>query len=203
MSKIIDFPSLPVSRCLFVPQFNTKISRSAFSNHEHIIENPGELWVVQYSFRVLTNAQGRILKQHLSQLRGSVNKSRLYDTKFKEQTGTWAGVPRVNGANQYGLILEADGFNPNQLVAGALDRCLINDQLMEINEDCYSDEFGRTTLKFTNELRNMPTDNSVIISDVDSLKTIGRWVKPEQIQQLSGNARVYQNVTLDFEEAFL
>lgn len=203
MSKIFDFPSLPVSQCLFVPQFNTRISRSPFSNNEHIIENPGEHWVVQYRFRVLTNAQGKLLKQHLSQLRGSVNKSRLYDTKFKQQSGTWAGVPRVNGSNQYGLILEADGFNPNQLVAGALDRCLVNDQLMEINEDCYSDEFGRTTLKFTNELRNMPADNSTITSDVNSLKTIGRWVKPEQIQQLSGNARVYQNVTLDFEEAFL
>jgi hypothetical protein len=202
MTKIFDFPALPASKCLFVPMFNTQISRSAFSGFDHVIENPGERWVIQYQFKVLTNAQGKLLKQHLSQLRGSVNQSRLYDTKFKTQAGTWAGVPRVAGANQYGLILETDGWNANQLVAAAMDRCLVGSQLMEINEDCHSDEFGNATLRFTNELREPPSDNETLISDTSALKTIGRWSKPEQIQQLSGEARVYRNITLDFEESF-
>lgn len=83
-----------------------------------------------------------------------------------------------------------------------MDRCVIDEQLLEIRQDCYADEFGRTTLYFTNELREPATDNSVIQSDVSSLKTIARWIKPEQIQQLSGNRRLYRNITLDFEEAF-
>ena len=34
MTKIFDFPALPASKCLFVPMFNTQISRSAFSGFE-------------------------------------------------------------------------------------------------------------------------------------------------------------------------
>lgn len=199
---IFDFPALPVSRCLFVPQFNTKMNKSSFNGFEHIIEYPGERWVVQYKFSVLTFDECKLLKAHLGKLRGSINKSRLYDTTFNQQGGLWAGVPRVNGAGQYGTLLEADGFNPNLLVAAATDRCLIGEQLLEISQDCYADQFGRTTLHFTNELREPTADNSIIQFDVAALKTIGRWTKPEQIQQLSGNRRLYRNITLDFEEAF-
>ena len=46
MNEIFDFPQLPVSRCLFVPQFNTKMNRSSFNGFEHIVENPGERWIV-------------------------------------------------------------------------------------------------------------------------------------------------------------
>ena len=202
MNEIFDFPQLPVSRCLFVPQFNTKMNRSSFNGFEHIVENPGERWIVSYKFSVLTFEECKVLKAHLAHLRGPVNKTRLYDTTFNQQSGLWAGVPRVNGEGQYGTILNADGFTPNLLVAGAMDRCVIDEQLLEIRQDCYADEFGRTTLYFTNELREPATDNSIIQSDVSSLKTIARWIKPEQIQQLSGNRRLYRNITLDFEEAF-
>lgn len=178
------------------------MNKSSFNGFEHIIEYPGERWVVQYKFSVLTFDECKLLKAHLGKLRGSINKSRLYDTTFNQQGGLWAGVPRVNGAGQYGTLLEADGFNPNLLVAAATDRCLIGEQLLEISQDCYADQFGRTTLHFTNELREPTADNSIIQFDVAALKTIGRWTKPEQIQQLSGNRRLYRNITLDFEEAF-
>ena len=64
MNEIFDFPQLPVSRCLFVPQFNTKMNRSSFNGFEHIVENPGERWIVSYKFSVLTFEECKVLKAH-------------------------------------------------------------------------------------------------------------------------------------------
>ena len=203
MTQIYDFPTLTVSKCLFVPQFNTQISKNKFSGHEHVIENPGERWVVQYRFAALTTDEAKVLKSHLALLRGAVNKTRLYDTTFKKQSGTWAGTPRIKGAGQYGTVLKTDGYAANQLVAAAMDRCLIGEQLMEICQDSYSDQYGNATLYTTNELREPASDNAIITSDVSALKTVGRWTNPEQIRQLSGNRRLYRNITLDFIEAFV
>ena len=197
-----DFPDIPISKCLFVPAFTTDMQMSDVSGHEHITENPGERWVIQYHFKVLTLDEGKLLKQHLGKLRGSVNKSRLRDSLFTAQGGYWGGSPVIDGAGQYGLYADVRGFTPNQVVADAMDRCVIGTQLMEISDQATADGTGRTRLYFTNELRELTTDGMAVISDVSSLRTIGRWTNPSQIQQLSGNRRLYRNITLDFVEAF-
>jgi hypothetical protein len=200
--SIFDFPTIPISKCIFVPVFTTDMQTSAVSGHEYITENPGERWVIQYYFQVLTLDEAKLLKQHLSKLRGSVNKSRLFDPLFKEQSGTWGGSPVIDGAGQYGLYADVRGFSPNQVVAEALDRCVIGTQLMEISDQATADSSGRARLYFTNELRELTTDGMSITSDVSSLRCIGRWTDPSQIQQLSGNRRLYRNITVDFMEAF-
>lgn len=199
---ILDFPTLLMSRSLYVVMANTEMEIGAVSGYEHITENPGERWQIQYHFKVLFADEAKLLRQHLAKLRGSVNKTRLYDTLFTAQSGTWEGSPVVNGAGQYGMYVDARGFAPNQLVAAALDRCLIGSQLMEISDDAISDENGHTRLYFNNELRQLTTNSMPIISDVNALRCIGRWRDPSQIQQLSGNRRLYRNITLDFVEAF-
>ncbi len=198
----LDFPSLLMSRCLFVVMPNTEMEISPVSGYEHITENPGERWKIQYHFKVLFADEAKLLRQHLAKLRGSVNKSRLYDTLFTAQGGSWGGTPVINGAGQYGMYVDARGFLPNQIVAEALDRCLIGSQLMEISDDVSSDSNGYARLYFTNELRQLTTDGMSIVSDVNALRCEGRWRDPSQIQQLSGNRRLYRNITLDFVEAF-
>lgn len=198
-----DFPDIPISKCLFVPVFTTNMQMSEVSGHEHITENTGERWVVQYHFKVLTLDEGKLLKQHLGKLQGSVNKSRLRDSVFTAQGGTWGGSPVIDGAGQYGLYVDVRGFTPNEIVAEAMDRCLIGTQLMEISDQAIADPSGNTRLYFTNELRELTTDGMPVVSDVNALRTIGRWTNPSQIQQLSGNRRLYRNISLDFVEAFV
>lgn len=197
-----DFPSIPISRCLFEVVPDTEMEISKVSGHEHITENSGERWVIQYYFKVLTLEEAKLLKLHLKHLRGSVNKSRLFDPLFKAQGGTWGGSPVIDGAGQYGLYADVRGFTPNQVVADALDRCMIGTQLMEIAAPASADVSGNARLYFTNELRQATTDGMPVTSSLNALRCSGRWKDPSQIQQLSGNRRLYKNITLDFVEAF-
>lgn len=200
--SIFDFPALPVSKCLFVPLFNGDLEINKTSGHENVKDYPGERWVVQYQFKVLTTEEAFLLREHLSKLRGVLNKSRLYDTLYTAQRGSWGGTPVVDGANQYGLYVDARGFAPNQVVAKSLDRCLIGNQLMELSDDATANANGQARLYFTNELRNLTTDGMPITADISALRTIGRWTRPEQIRQLTGTKRLYRNITLDFVESF-
>lgn len=198
-----DFPTLPLSRCLFNIVFNGELTTSKTSGAEHVTDNPGERWIVQYRFKVLTADEAKLLKQHLSRLRGPVNKTRLYDTRFTNQSGSWAGSPVTDGANQYGLYADVRGFSANDLVAKASDRVMIGDQLLEIAEDATTDGTGRCRLYFTNELRALTADATPLVSNINSLRVTARWTKPEQIQQFSSNGRLYRDITLDFIESFV
>lgn len=197
-----DFPSLPFSRVSFEMVSASELSISKANGAEHIVDNPGERWHVQYYFKMLTHDEAKLLKQHLKKLFGSVNYSRCFDPLFKTQSGTWGGSPVVDGAGQYGMYVNARGFAANQVVGEALDRCLIGNQLMELSDDVTSDASGNATLYFTSELRALTTDGMAITSDVSALRTRTRWTKPDQIKQLSGDRRLYKGITLDFMEAF-
>ncbi|WP_416305218.1 hypothetical protein [Neptunicella sp. SCSIO 80796] len=197
---VFTFPDLPISRCSYVIVFNTSMGTSEVSGHEYITENAGERWVVSYLFNVLTMQEGLALRGHLNKLRGPVNKTKLRDPVYQHQ-GNWSGSPVVDGTGQYGLYVDVRGFTPNTLVAYATDRFMLGTKLHELTDDVISDATGRARLYVANEIADLTSDGQIIITEPSLLLTTSRWTDPKQIQQLSGNRRLYRNVKLDFIES--
>lgn len=198
-----DFPALSASSSLFVLRFNGQIETNESSGHEFVIDNPGERWVSRLKFGVLYEEERTALYQLLARLRGPVNKVRIRDQKFTAQRGSWSGSPVVDGAGQYGLYVDVRNFGASQLVAAALDRFMLNGQLLEVREDVTSDSNGKARIYLNNELRNPPANGASLISDVSALYGTFRWSKPAQIEALASSQRIYKDITLDFIEAFL
>jgi len=197
---VFTFPDLPISKCSYAIVFNASMGTSEVSGHEYITENAGERWVISYLFNVLTMAEGLALRSHLNQLRGPVNKTKLRDPVYQHQ-GNWSGSPVVDGAGQYGLYVDVRGFTPSTAVAKACDRFMLGTKLHELTDDVTSDASGRARLYVANELADLTTDGQAIVTDPAALRSTCRWTDPKQIQQLSGNRRLYRNVKLDFIEA--
>ncbi|GAB5378961.1 MAG: hypothetical protein Alis3KO_01040 [Aliiglaciecola sp.] len=187
------------SRSMFVITSNTRLEKSSVNNSQMVVENPGANIVVRYVFKVIYADDGLGLRGRLNKLQGSLNTIRLFDPTYQRR-GTWSGAPVVDGEGIYGTELPLRGFTPNTLIARASDRCQALTQLYETTDDVISDGTGRAVLPLANEIRQPLSDGTPIVSDPLSLRALCRWTRPEQIQQLQGNRRLYKNVTLDFEE---
>jgi hypothetical protein len=204
MAQVFDFPvfnrAFSPTRCRFTIMPNSEMNISRLNNTQTITENPGEYWRVQYEFRKLDRASALTLRAFLHRLRGHMNKTRLSDTTYKSPRGTLSGLAQVDGNNQYGLELNIVANSPGEtFLAG--DRFVCGDQLFELVADAQTNTAKKATLQLANEIRQPLNNGQPIVVDPAGLHAICRWAEPSQIEQLSGDRRLYRDVTLDFMEA--
>jgi hypothetical protein len=201
---IFDFPAFgdlfSPSRGGFNIVHNTTMDVSSVNGSQSIGVNPGESWAVSWYFSVLENAKAHEVRAVLNKLRGHQHKIRLIDNKYSHKIG-WLGTPAVDGAGQYGLVLNIKNATPSTLIAKATDRFRLNNQLFEITDDAVTDGAGKCTLQLANEIRQPTTDSAALITTLSAMYCICRWANPEQIKQFEGNQRLYRAISLDFVEA--
>lgn len=179
---------------------NTTMDISSVNRSQSISINPGESWAISWYFSVLELAQAHEVRAVLNKLRGHQHKIKLIDNKYSHKIG-WLGNPTVDGAGQYGLLLDISTSVNNTLIAKATDRFHLNGQLYEIIEDAVTGSTGDCTLILANEIRTPTTDNAPLVTDLSAMYCLCRWSKPDQIKQFEGNQRLYRGISLDFIEA--
>jgi hypothetical protein len=198
---IYDFPAFAdlftPSRCGFNVLPNTEMDISRVNNSQTISVNPGENWVISYYFKVIERDQAHALRAMLNKLRGHQHKVRLLDPTYAHKLG-WLGAPVVDGAGQYGLALNIRNATPNAMIAKATERLRLGEYLHELVDDAVTDGLGRCTLNLSNEVRDLTTDGTPLITDVNALSHVCRWADPRQIKQFAGNKRLYKGISLDF-----
>ena len=178
---------------------NTELTQSKVNNSQHIAISPGEQWHVTWRFSVIEAEAGKALRALLNKLRGHQHAVRLKDNKYRHVT-PWLGEPVVDGVHQYGLQLDVQTSANNTLIASATNRFRLGDQLIELVDDAVTDSAGKCTLQLANEIRNVPSHNQPLITDISSLFGVFRWSKPDQIKQFEGTKRLYRGICLDFVE---
>ena len=122
----------------------------------------------------------------------------LKDTAHQNE-GNWSGTAKVNGANQYGTILNVTGFTANTKVALAGDRFTINDRMHELTQDATTNGSGQTTLHFEPEITAPPAHSAVLIH----INPYGKFYlkSPKEIPSFSQNKRGVRNVKINFVES--
>lgn len=194
------FPNLVPSVSGFNINYNSKIDVNPNSGIESIVENPGERWVISLRYAVLRRGQAMELRGHLNDLRGHVNKTLITDLGYQD-TNPLPGTPRVDGAGQYGLIINVKGLLANQQVGQPGQRFKLGNRVHEITQNAVSDSTGRATLYLANEIIDTTADNQTIETTPSLLSITCRWSDPRQINQLQGNRSYFRNVRLTFMEA--
>lgn len=196
---VFAFPALPRSKSAFMIIPASSLSRNSFSNVESVSKKAGDLWDVTLNFAFLTHAQARVLRAALVQLKGQVNRITISDTAHSNQ-GAWDGTPVVDGANQYGSVLNVKGFSTlSGVVAVTGDRFTLNGRLHELTEDAVSNAEGQATLRFQPEILWLTTD----AAPLTTTKPYSTFLlkDPSQIPSFSQSARGVHDVTLNFVES--
>lgn len=166
MPPVIDFPTLDAAPAMITFSLtpNTQIFESPLNRTIQTMELPGARWNVECEFHGLTASDARMLKAWLARLRGMAGRFRYGDYSHRTPSGSAAGTPLVNGANQSGNTIVTDGWaasQPQLLHCG--DYIGIGDELKIITQDSASDASGNATLVFEPPLRHSPPDNSAVI----------------------------------------
>lgn len=201
MGSVI-FPDLVPSVSGFNVVFNTRMAISGLNAVEQIIDNPGERWEVSLVYRILRRPEAMLLRSHLHELRGHVNKSVMRDLGH-DNAGALPGTPVVDGANQYGNVLNIKNVAISQIVAMPGHRFKLGNRVHEITRMATSNSSGRATLYLANEILNLTTDNASLETSSSNLTFSTRWSDPKQINQLQGNKSTFRNVRLNFIEALV
>lgn len=116
MAKIdIPLPTLIPYSQEFGLKSNTRTFRSQFTGHIQTQEVPGSLWMCQYTFPLLTDAQMRIYKAFLAKLRGQANRFSGRDLAFiGPSVGGILGTASQGGNTM--TLSEARTFNAGDYV---------------------------------------------------------------------------------------
>lgn len=178
----------------------TELEINGINGVEHITENSGERWYIELKYSILARPEALEILAHLQRLQGSTNISLIKDLGFTNR-GTWAGTPLVNGNDEHGLEVDADGFLQNSAIGRVCDRIKIGDRVHSLVEDFTTTSNTGGTLELANEIINIPADNTAIITDPSLLTIRARWLDPSQIRQFQGNKSYIRNVSLTFVES--
>jgi len=178
---------------------NTEMDVSAVNNSQRIAVNPGESWVVSWSFSVIEKTQAHEMRALLNKLRGHQHTVHLFDHTYAHKIG-WPGNPVVSGTGQYGTLLNISTNRSNTIIAKATDRFVLGGQLVELTEDAVTNNAGNCELVLANEIRNIPASGTPLITNLLAMRGVFRWANPSQINQFVGNKRLYRSIKLDFVE---
>lgn len=192
------FPDITPSRSAFKVDPNTKVVYNPYNRVETIIADAGDKWLVQLQWAFLTRSQIRDIRVFLLTLKGQSGVCYLKDTAHRNE-GIWTGTPKVNGANQYGNILNVDGFPASTKVALAGDRFSVSHRMHELIADATTHASGQVQLKFEPEIINSPADNDPLIHATPYSKFFLKSAK--EIPTFSQNKLGIKNVKLNFVEA--
>lgn len=194
------YPELIPSESGFNILTPTEMQLNSINGVEQITENSGERWYIEMKYNFLRRHEAMELQAHLLRLRGSTNISLIRDQGFT-QRGSWAGTPRVNGVNEYGLELDIDGLATNQAIALPCDRFKLGNRVHQVVEAVTTTTNVAATLQLANEIIDIPANNTEIITNPALLTIKARWLRPEEMRQFSGNKSFFKNIRLTFIES--
>jgi hypothetical protein len=144
------FPSITPASSTFELVTNTRTFQSPLTNAVQTVQRKGSLWKASLQFNNLSGNDRAEMQAFLTKLNGQAHRFYLYDhaaTKRGVAPSNPADTLLVNGANQTGSILLADGATASQ--TGYLrpgDYIAFNNELHMITEDVDSKADG--TLEF-------------------------------------------------------
>jgi len=153
------FPSITPSSSTFELVTNTRTFQSPLTNSVQTASRKGSLWKVSMRFNNLTGNDRSIMQAFLAKLNGQEHRMYLHDhsaTKRGIAPSNPADTLLVNGANQTGSILLADGATASRtgyLKAG--DYIAFNNELHMVTEDVNSK--SDNTLEFAKPNSNGTT----------------------------------------------
>jgi hypothetical protein len=99
-------------------------------------------------------------RSFIAQARGSTNDFQIPVHPTAQSTASETAL--VNGADQTGRTITADGFAASTTVLTAGQYVTIGNQLLQLTADITSDGSGNATLQFEPPIRTAPADNAAI-----------------------------------------
>lgn len=159
------FPSITPSSSTFELVTNTRTFQSPLTNAVQTVGRKGSLWKVSMQFNNLSGNDRAIMQAFLTKLNGQEHRMYLYDhsaTKRGIAPSNPADTLLVNGADQTGAILLADGATANQngyLKAG--DYIAFNNELHMVTEDVNSKSDGGLEFEKPNSDGTTTTTNGI------------------------------------------
>lgn len=140
--------------------FNSRAFTSPFTQSQQVVTHPGAFWKCTLSFRAMYEDEERIFSTFLGELQGMAGTFYLYP--WRRARAVEAGAARVDGSGLASGSLRTRGWNISQQVLTRGDYITVNDQLLEVLHDVYSNGEGRATIRVSPWLRRGPSDGDVI-----------------------------------------
>lgn len=198
---------------------------SGWTGKRSVLASGRGWWTCSYSLPAMTKAQFKPWRSFLAQMRGGANEAQVpVDGGASQYTaynpngldpepqlvlnfmtgqiwthGNPADIvtPTVNGASQTGRSLITDGWPSSVKVLEDGDFVTVNDQLLQITSDIYSDASGNATLAFEPPLRTSPADNASI-----EYETPYALMMLEEIPGWTHDVGPVYGLSITFREAF-
>jgi hypothetical protein len=137
---------------------NTKSNRSPWTGAVQTSGFRGSYWSVELSISSLTDWESRALEAIIYQLDGMAGRVKLSD--LGRQGTQPMGSPVVFGDDQYGSLLNTQGWAASQKVLERGSYLTVGDELKFITQDVWSDINGRATIRIAPQLRRPPQSGS-------------------------------------------
>lgn len=197
MPTIYDWPDAlrpgAVDWALVVPQ---RLGRSTFDGSAQAQTIGAPRWVFTMSTGVMKGEEVPQWEAFLDQMRGMVNRARVWDWRREAPLGVATGTPTVRVAAA-GNVLDLEGWTPS--VTGILKAGSymgINGELKRLSADMNSDALGRSTATFEPPLRAVAGAGGAVVLVKPKAKFILVSERPAFAQE---GAR-HKGVTLSWEE---
>lgn len=142
---------------------NIQEFESSLNGYQQFKELPGSRWFASFTWSNRQGVDAKRLKGQLSGLNGPLNTFTISPPDLN-QSGTFLGSGKVEGADQSGISIETSGWTSDQNGLGyAGDYIEINNELKILTQDAVSDEFGNATFNFAPAIRKSPADGADVI----------------------------------------
>ncbi|SRR5258708_6412963 len=172
-----QWPTSPGPSAINVRSLYPTLISTSQSLKQQARSRGGQRWKIELSYINLVRAKIAPIRAVMLAMRGQFNTCTfaMPAGSLDAAQGTWAGTPKVNGANQIGRTLNAKGFTPSQTgVAKADDFVQFSGDLKvySVVADANSDGGGLVSLSIEPALMQSPTDNTNIIFGTSVLFTL-------------------------------
>ncbi|WP_299733838.1 hypothetical protein [uncultured Endozoicomonas sp.] len=180
----------------FYAIYTTRQFKSPFTGTSQTSPFPACHWNASLTLNNLDRDELRDLEVFLLQLRGAAGRFRIGDQANAEPRGLAQGTPVIDGAGQYGGVLNIRGCTPNQNFLMVGDYITINDELKRLVADANADSEGKTTLRFEPNLRKSPADGDTVITR--NTYAVMRLADDKQVQ--TKRVPLYGSITIKLVE---
>lgn len=181
---------------------NTQVFVSPLSGASQTMELPGARWAGQFSYDNMSDADIRILRGFLAQLRGRAGRFFMYDFSHPTPSGVATGTPIVALAQTAGQVT----LNTSGWTASRTNIMMIGDyfatstgELKMVVANVNSSATGTATLTFEPPLRAAVTLSSAITINTPKATCM---LMDDQQDQIDLRPPILGSVTIKFMEAF-
>lgn len=201
---IFTYPTLSIgpSGLTFSLVPNTMVHASPLSGATQTVELPGAKWAGQISYNLLEDADVRILRGFLAQMRGRANRMMIWDFSHATPSGVATGTPIVATAAIKGATtLATSGWTISQTNIMKIGDYFATStgELKIITANVNSSATGTATLTFEPPARAAIALSSAITVNTPKVKCM---LIDDQQDQIDLRPPILGTVTLKFVEAF-